>query len=218
MRANSPLRFWSATSLFLLAASLVCVAGKEFSMPKTQPAAAYPSHDYHSSEKVTVGLDPYDGPPKSNIFTVNYRELDLLPILIVITNDGDQPVTISNIKPQLVTADGTKLSVATDDDIYRRLSHPTASGARTPIPFPTKRVKGSVNSKQWNEISAASFKAKAVEPRGSQSGFLFFDVSGVPNPLRGARFYLTGVEDSSGNALMYFEVPLEQGSEAGANK
>jgi hypothetical protein len=71
-------------------------------------------------------------------------------------------------------------------------------------------VKGGVNSKQWNEISAASFKAKAVEPRGSQSGFLFFDVSDVPNPLRGARFYLTGVEDSSGNALMYFEVPIKE--------
>jgi hypothetical protein len=71
-----------------------------------------------------------------------------------------------------------------------------------------------VNSKQWNEISAASFKAKAVEPRGSQSGFLFFDVADVPNPLRGARFYLTGVEDASGNALMYFEVPIKEMSEA----
>jgi hypothetical protein len=210
MKRKPAFRFWSATALFVIAASLLCVAGKEFSMPKTQPAAAYPSHDYHSSEKVTVGLDPYDAPPKSNIFTVNYRELDLLPILMVITNDSDQPITLSNIKPELVTSDGTKLQVASDDDIYRRLSHPTASGSRAPLPFPTKRVKGGVNSKQWNEISAASFKAKAVEPRGSQSGFLFFDVSDVPNPLRGARFYLTGVEDSSGNALMYFEVPIKE--------
>lgn len=218
MKLKLPLRFWSATFLFVVAVSLVCFAGKEFSMPKTQPAAAYPSHDYHSSEKVTVGLDPYDASPKSNIFVVNYHELELLPILVVITNDSDQPITLSNIKAELVTADGTKLSVATDDDIYRRLSHPTASGSRAPLPFPTKRVKGGVNSKEWNEISAASFKAKAVEPRGSQSGFLFFDVSDVPNPLHGARFYLTGVEDSSGNALMYFEVPLKQISEAGAKQ
>ena len=216
MKLKFPLRFWSSTFLFVVAVSLVCSAGKEFSMPKTQPAAAYPSHDYHSSEKVTVGLDPYDAPPKSNIFVVNYHELELLPILMVITNDSDQPITLSNIKAELVTADGTKLSVASDDDIYRRLSHPTASGSRAPLPFPTKRVKGGVNSKEWNEISAASFKAKAVEPRGSQSGFVFFDVSDVPNPLRGSRFYLTGVEDSSGNALMYFEVPLKQISQAGA--
>src|SRR5262249_18470681 len=56
----------------------------------------------------------------------------------------------------------------------------------------------------------ASFKAKAVEPRSSQSGFLFFDVSDISNPLRSARFYLTNVHDSSGNALMYFEVPLDK--------
>jgi hypothetical protein len=167
---------------------------------------------------VTVGLDPYEGPPKSNIFVVNYREMNLLPILMVITNDGDQPIELANIKAELVTGDGTKLTVATDDDIYRRISHPSASGARTPLPFPTKRVKGGVNSKEWSEIETAAFKAKAVEPRSSQAGFLFFDVSDVSNPLKGSRFYLTGAHDSSGNALMYFEVPLDKASAGSSTK
>ena len=74
---------------------------------------------------------------------------------------------------QLVTADRTKLSPATEDDILRRITHPRASGARVPIPFPTKRVKGGMNSKELDEIQSAQFKAKAVEPRSSQSGFLF---------------------------------------------
>src|SRR5579864_2112051 len=212
MKRTPPARFWFFSSAAVLVLSLVCWAGKEFSMPKTQPAAAYPAHDYHSAEKVTVGLDPYDAPPKTNIFVVHYRDLDLLPILLVVTNDGDEPIEISNIKAELVTADGTKLGVATDDDIYRRISHPNASGARPPLPFPTKRVKGGVNSKEWSEIETATFKAKAVEPRSSQAGFLFFDVSDVSNPLRGARFYLTGAHDSSGNALMYFEIPLDKAS------
>ena len=207
-------RFLIRPLLTVLALSSLCLAGKEFSMPKTQPAAAYPAHDYHSAEKVTVGLDPYDAAPKSDIFVVHYHELDLLPILLVITNDSDEPIELSSIKPELVTADGTKLSMATEDDIYRRISHPNASGARNPLPFPTKRVKGAVNSKEWNEIETATFKAKAVEPRSSQSGFLFFDVSDVSNPLRGARFYLTNVHDSSGNALMYFEVPLDKAQPA----
>jgi hypothetical protein len=202
--------FWPFVVSAVLALSLICLAGKDFSMPKTQPAAAYPAHDYHSTEKVTVGLDPYDAPPKANIFVVNYRELNLLPILMVITNDSDQPIELSNIKPELVTADGTKLRAAGEDDIYRRISHPNASGARNPLPFPTKRVKGGVNPKELSEIESASFKAKAVEPRSSQTGFLFFDVSDVSKPLRGARFYLTDVHDSSGNALMYFEVPLDK--------
>lgn len=181
-------------------------------MPKTQPAAAYPAHDYHSKEKVTVGLDPYDAAPKSDIFVVHYRDMDLLPVLVVITNDSEQPIALSDIKPELITGDGAKLVPATDDDIYRRISHPNASGARVPLPFPTKRVKGSVNSKEWSEIQTAGFKAKAVEPRSSQAGFLFFDITDVSNPLKGSHFYLTGVQDSSGNDLMYFDVPLENAS------
>lgn len=209
---SSRARFWLLPLTAIIALPPFCLAGKDFSLPKTQPAAAYPAHDYHSNEKVTVGLDPYDAPPKANIFVIHYHERGLLPILVVITNDSDEPVTLSAIKAELVTGDGTKLAPATDDDIYRRISHPNASGARTPLPFPTKRVKGGVNSKEWSEIETASFKAKAVEPRSSQSGFLFFDVADIPNPLKGSHFYLTGVQDSSGNALMYFDVPLEKAS------
>ncbi len=203
------------TAGIVLTASVMCFAGKEFTMPKMQPAAAYPAHDYHSNEKVTVGLDPYNTPEKTKIFVVNYRELDLLPVLMVITNDSDSPVSLTDIKAQLVTADGTKLSPATEDDVYRRVSHPSASGTRVPIPFPTGgRVKGGVNTKEWSEITNAQFKAKAVEPHGSQAGFLFFDISDVQNPLKGATFYLTRVHDASGNDLMYFEVPLDKAQEA----
>lgn len=212
MKLTVPLRLSRLVLVAVLFPPVVCFAGKEFVMPKTQPAAAYRAHDYHPSEKVTVGLDPYDAPPKTNIFVVHYHEMDLLPILVVVTNDSDEPISLEDIRTSLVTGDGTKLAAATDDDLYRRISHPTASGARTPIPFPTKRVKGGVNSKEWAEIETAGFKAKAVEPRSSQSGFIFFDVSDVSSPLKGSHFYLTGVQDSSGNALMYFDVPLEKAS------
>jgi|SRR6266496_3001451 len=198
----------------VLAVSLVCFAGKEFSMPKAQPAAGYPAHDYHSNERVTVAVDPYNMPPKTSIFVVPYRDLELLPVFIIVTNDSDAPVVLTDIKAQLVTGDGTKLNPASEDDVYRKVSHPRAAGARVPLPFPTKRVKGGVDTKEWSEIQSAQFKAKAVEPRSSQAGFLFFDVSDVPNPLPGAHFYLTGVRDSSGNDLMYFEVPLDKYLEA----
>jgi hypothetical protein len=96
------------------------------------------------------------------------------------------------------------------DDIYRRLSHPSASATRSPLPFPRKKVKGAVSGKTLEELQNARFGARAVEPHSSQSGFLFFDVSGISTPLAGAHFYLTGVKDANGNELMYFEIPLEQ--------
>lgn len=178
-------------------------------MPKIQPAASYPAHDYHSQEKVTVALDPYDTPEKAGIFVVPYHDENLLPVLLVITNDGDQPVELSNMKAELVTGGKDKLTPAGEDEIYRRISHTRSSGARLPLPFPTKKVKGAVNNKQFMEIENARFNAKAVEPLSTQGGFLFFDITDVDNPLRGAHLYLTGVRDSSGHDLMYFDVALK---------
>ena len=131
-----------------VAAPLVCLAAKEFSMPKAQPAFSFPAHDHHSNENVTVAVDPYDTPAKQGIFVVKYREHELLPILLIITNDSDGPIQLADMKAELVTSDHTKLTPDNEDDIVRRISHPNASGTRYPVPFPTKKVKGGVSCKR----------------------------------------------------------------------
>jgi hypothetical protein len=189
---------------------LICLAAKEFVMPQAQPAKTYPAHDQHPLESFAVAVDPYDLAEKTNIFSVHYSELGFLPIFVVVTNDGNQPVELAGMKAQLVTVNRTKLSPATQEDIARRLTRPSASTNRYPIPFPTKKVKGGLSKEAVEEIQNAQFVAKAVEPHSSQSGFLFFDVSGISVPLAGANFYLTGVRDAKGSELMYFEIPLEK--------
>jgi hypothetical protein len=108
-----------------------------------------------------------------------------------------------------VTHDRTKIPPATDDDIYRRIARPTAGPGPSPLPWP-KKVKGTVSKDAQEEIQNSQFAARAVEPHSTQSGFMFFDVSGISAPLAGATFYLTAVHDAKGNELMYFEVPLEK--------
>jgi hypothetical protein len=198
----------AAVSVLLLCAA-VCLAGKHFVMPEVQPAKAYPAHDQHPSEAVTVGLDPYDMADKASIFSVHYNDVGLLPILVVITNDGDHPVSLSGMKAELITVNRTKIPPATEDDIYRRIAKPPGNISPNPLPWP-KKTKSSVSKDAMDEIQNAQFAAKAVEPHGTQSGFMFFDVSGISTPLAGANFYLTGVRDAKGNELMYFEVPLEK--------
>ncbi len=195
----------------VLLAPVVVLAAKEFVMPKARPATSYPAHDQHSKESVTVALDPYDMADKANIFSVNYRELGFVPIFVVVANDSDQPLELSGMKAELVTADRSKLSPAVEDDIERRLSRPSPNDKHypVPIPIPTKKVKGGVSKQAREEIQRAIFAAKAVEPHGTQVGFLFFDVSGISAPLAGAHFYLTGVRDAKGSELMFFEIPLE---------
>ena len=202
------LRDLAAVSV-LLVSSVVCLAGKHFVMPAAQPAKTYPAHDEHPSESVTLGLDPYDLPDKASIFSVHYSDVGLMPIFVVITNDGDQTVALSGMKAELVTVNRTKIPPATEDDIYRRIARPTGTISPNPLPWP-KKAKGSISKDAMEEIQNTQFAAKAVEPHGTQSGFMFFDVSEISAPLAGAHFYLTGVRDAKGNELMYFDVSLEK--------
>jgi hypothetical protein len=209
---SRPTISWTRTAAFAAIAlvPLLSLAAKEFVMPQAQPAKTYPAHDEHPLERVAVAVDPYDLADKAKIFSVQYNEIGFLPLFVTVTNDSDQPVQLAGMKAQLVTVNRAKIFPAVEEDIARRLTRPSASTNRYPIPFPTKKVKGGLSKQAIDEIQNAQFVAKAVEPHSTQSGFLFFDVSEISVPLAGAHFYLTGVRDAKGNELMYFEIPLEK--------
>jgi hypothetical protein len=193
----------------ILLFSCLCLAAKHFVMPAAHSAKAYPAHDEHSNEGVTVALDPYDMADKASIFSVHYSDIGFMPILVVITNAGDQTISLADSKAELVTHDHTKIPPATDDDLYRRIARPVSGVSANPLPWPRK-AKGTISKEAQDEIQNAQFAARAVEPHSTQSGFMFFDMSGIKAPLAGANFYLTGVRDSKGNELLYFEVSLEK--------
>jgi hypothetical protein len=203
----SRLRSTLAAVLFLL--PTLCLAGKHFVMPTPQAAKTYPAHDEHSNEGITVGLDPYDMADKASIFSVRYSDVGFVPIFVVVTNDSDQPVSLTEATIQLVTVDRTKIPPATEGDIYRRITRPPPSGpSSSPLPWPKK--KGGVAKDAQDEIQNSQFAARAIEPHSTQCGFMFFDVSDISTPLAGAHFYLNRVLDAKGHELMYFDVPLEK--------
>lgn len=211
------MRFVSRRSFlgFLLLASLLAFGAKEFAMPNIYPAKTYPAHDDHPLEKISIAADPYDLADKAAIFNEKYVENGYMPILVVITNDGDQPVALNNLKVQLITKRRDKIPAATEDDLYRRFSKVKRRGDEPsrnplPIPLPGRGPSVGVNKKNRNEIDASMFSAKAVAPHENQAGFFFFDISGISQPLAGARLYLTGITNNDGQELMYFEIPMEK--------
>jgi hypothetical protein len=193
-----------------VATLVVSLAAKDFVKPVAQPAKTYPAHDDHTDARVAIAADPYDSPDKAKIFSVNFREHGFLPIFFVVTNDGDQPISIANIAVILTTAKRAKLTPIATEDIFRRLSNPHANTHPIPVPIPQKKVKGTISPKERDEIETSQFAAKAVEPHNTQSGFLFFDVEDITAPLEGAHIYITGVNDAKGTELMYFELPLDK--------
>lgn len=185
------------------------LAAKNFVKPVARAAINYPAHDFHRDEKVAIAADPYDTPEKARIFSVDFAEHGFLPIFFVVTNDGDQPVSIAHMEIELITANHSKLTPSSPEDLYRRLSNPQVSTRPSPLPLPHK-VKGAITKKEMDEIEASQFAARAVEPHSTQSGFLFFDVGGIASPLSGANIDITGVADAKGKELMYFEVSMDK--------
>jgi hypothetical protein len=195
-------------SIVILAA-IACLASKHFVMPTPNAARLYPAHDEHTADHVTVAVDPYDMADKAKIFSIHYGDAGFMPIFVIITNDSDQPLAIADAKAELVTVNHSRISPATEEDIARRMTNPSVSGMPSPVPWP-KKVKGAFSKDQEDELESSRFAARAVEPHSTQAGFMFFDVSGITAPLAGANFVFTGVRDSKGNEMMYFEVPTEK--------
>lgn len=193
----------------LFAAAPLCFAAKNFVKPVAKSAINYPAHDFHRDEKVSIAADPYDSTEKASIFSINFAEHGFLPVFFIVTNDGDQPVSIANMEITLITANRSKLTPIATDDLYRRLSNPQTSTRPSPIPLPHK-VKGLITKKEMDEIESSQFAAKAVEPHTTQSGFLFFDVGGISSVLPGASIDITGVADAKGQELLYFEIAVDK--------
>jgi hypothetical protein len=212
---NVPTRAsWILVMVFLLGAMSFTVGdlvAKDFAKPVAHVAQGYPARDNHPEENVAIAVDPYDTAEKAKLFSINFHEHGFLPVFFVVTNDGDQPISIASLEVKLITAQNSKLSPLSSEDIFRRLSNPQAN-TNSPIPFPIphKKVKGTISQKEMTEVDSSQFAAKAVEPHGTQSGFLFFDVGGISSPLAGAEIDVTGVNDAKGKELMFFEISMDK--------
>jgi hypothetical protein len=193
----------------LLLAGLIFAGDKGFTPPRAQPAQTYPAHESHTDEKVTIALDLYTD-AKAAIFKVKYKEYDLLPVRLIITNDNDKPLMLDHIKIELITVHKEKIPVAVRDDILRKLARPekVTSRPKVRLPVPVPHDRNPISKDAREEIDSAMFVNVPVSPHTTNSGFLFFDVAGIDNPQEQAHVYISGIKAGS-QELFYFDIPLD---------
>ncbi|MBZ5523081.1 MAG: hypothetical protein LAP21_12660 [Acidobacteriia bacterium] len=198
--------------LLLTAALFPMGDDKPFTPPKATHAKTYPAVEVHDDEKVSVAIDPFDMPDKAAVFKANYKEHNILPVRIIISNDSDRTLMLTDLKVEYITVGRDKLEPATNDDLYRRLARavrrPDKPGVQLPIPLP-KKNKPAVATDVMREIDDAMFTPVPVTAHSTYSGFLFFDISGIEVPEAGAHVFLSGMK-IDGKELFYFDIPLEK--------
>jgi hypothetical protein len=192
--------------VLFLSITAAFAADKEPAAFHSEPASAYPHHQ--TNGKVTVGVDPYvSGDKVQTAFgKLNPYSLGILPVLVVIQNDGDKAIRLDSIHAVYTGPQGDKVEATPASDVrYLR-------GPRRPdvVPGPTGGLKIGRNKKNplnaW-EIEGRAFAAKMLPAGQTASGFFYFQ-TGLQ---RGATLYLSGLaEAASGQELFYYEIPLEE--------
>ena len=214
MRVRPQPTSWAAAVLLLLCFTAAnAYDSKPPEIPPPGHAAKFPQHETHKDEGVTVAIDPY-GPEKDSVFHVKFAEHRVLPVRLIISNDSDQPLSLLDARIQFTTSRNAKGEPLTKEDIERAVGRSVdpqdSSSTRIPLPLPIPRGKKTRLPRGTSEeIDSLMFKAQAVEPHNTQAGFLFFDVSGVQQPLIGSRILFTGIRNGKGDELFYFDIPLQ---------
>jgi hypothetical protein len=86
-------------------------------------------------------------------------------------------------------------------------------GGKIPLPYglPSVKLKPKASVKEIEEdFVSFEFSDLRVEPHSTSAGFLFYDVSGLADPLKGAKLHLHKLRDGDGNDLFYFEIPFDK--------
>lgn len=163
------------------------------------PAAADMPH-HQTSAPLTIGVDPYVSGEKvkaafGKLVPAAYG---VLPVLVVMKNDGDKTIRLENLRAAYVNRNVRVEATSAGDVRYARAPK-QPNIALGPL---GRSKKNPLNA--W-EIEGRAFAAKMLPPGNTASGFFYFQV----DMQSGATIYLSGLSEAeTGKQLLYFEIPL----------
>jgi hypothetical protein len=200
-----------AIPLSLLWLALPAMAS-DHAPPAVQPATTFASVEVHDKEQVAIAAEPYDTKEKASIFKVDYLSHGVMPVRLIVTNNGDRPISLRDARILFLTAAGDKIQAAEPEDVERLMTQKERQGGKIPLPgpIPAIKLKPKASNKEIEaDFDTFEYQALVVEPHTTRAGFLFYDVSQLDHPLKGAKLHLHKLRDADGNELFYFEIPFD---------
>jgi hypothetical protein len=136
-----------------------------------------------------------------------------MPIRLIVTNNGNRPISLRDARIVFLTAAGDKIPAAEPEDVERLMTRKEREGGKIPMPgpIPSIKLKPKASNKEIEEdFDTFEYQALVVEPHSTRAGFLFYDVSGLDHPLEGAKLRLRELRNADGDELFYFEIPFDK--------
>ena len=196
--------------LFLFAASITPLHASD--LPAAKAATAYPAVDNHSKEQVAVAAVPFDTAQECKVFQVDFLKYRFMPIRIIVTNNGDLPISLKDARIFFISANGDRIPAAEPEDVERRVSARDSRGTDIPVGPIKIHTKGKASDNKIEaEFDHWEYSALVVEPHTTHDGFLFYDMDGLGDtPLRNAKLVLRELRNADGQQLFYFEIPFNK--------
>jgi hypothetical protein len=197
--------------LLVIGTAIAAVASNHAS-PPVQPATTYPAVEVHDKEHVAIAIEPYDTKEKESIFRVDYLGHGVMPVRLIVTNNGDKPISLRDARILFYTAGGDRINAADPEDVERLMTRSEREGKKIPMPgpLPSIKTKAKASNKDIEEdFDQFEYQALVVEAHTTRAGFLFYDVSQLDHPLEGAKMNLHKLRDADGNELFFFEIPFD---------
>jgi hypothetical protein len=178
-------------------------ADKDKTRFQSKPATEYPHR--LTSENVTIAAQPFvtDEETREPFGKLNPWRYGVLPILVVIKNDGRDTLRLDRMKVSYVLPDNTRVEATPAGDVKYLL------GAKAPTRIPGStlpiHIGGSKKSplNEW-EIEGRAFAAKVLPAGQSAGGFFYFQVE---TTSEAASVYIDGLLNANTNKeLFYFEI------------
>jgi len=187
--------------------------GVNHTPPPVQPATTFAAVEVHEEEKMAIAAEPYDTQEKAAIFRVDFLSHGVMPIRLIVTNNGDRPISLTEARILFITAAGDKIQAAEPVDVERLMTRKERAGGKIPLPGPLPNIRlkpvASIGDIE-RDFDTFEYSAGIVEPHTTRAGFVFYDVSGLDHPLAGAKLHLRKLRDADGNELFYFEIPFDK--------
>jgi len=203
----------SATLLAFLAMIPSPLPASEHTPPPVRPANDFAAVEVHADERLAIAAEPYDTKDKMALFRVDYISHGVMPIRLVVTNNSDRPISLRDARILFVTSTGDRIQAAEPGDVERLMTRKEREGGKVPMPgpIPAIHLKPKASNKEIEQdFDTFEFQALVIEPHTTRAGFLFYDVSGLTQPLKGALLNLHEIKDADGKELFYFEIPFDK--------
>ena len=134
------MRTLRAIPLFLFWLALPAVAS-DHTPPPVQPATSFAAVEAHEDERVAVAVEPYDTREKEAIFRVDYLSHGVMPVRLIVTNNGSRPISLRDARILFLTAAGDKIQAAEPEDVERLMTRKEPEGKKIPMPGPIPSIK-----------------------------------------------------------------------------